>query len=60
MESSAASSLYRLVNFKGGVSHSYLLNNLAKSDTYVAVVKNGHQQSRIQIFKLNQLENDSL
>lgn len=48
----ALKSFYRTVQLKGNHSPSYLQNNLAKSDTYCALVKNGFLSSRIMIYKL--------
>jgi hypothetical protein len=51
---------YRMVQLKGGVSASYLSNNLIKSDTFVAFIKNGFTRSMITIYKTSELENDVL
>jgi hypothetical protein len=53
-------SFYRMVNLKGGCSPSYLTNNLAKSDTYIAFIKNSFIKPMISIYKLSDLENESL
>lgn len=53
-------SFYRMVNLKGGCSPSYLSNNLTKSDTYIAFVKNGFLRPMVSIYKLGDLENESL
>ena len=49
-----------MVNLKSGCSPSYLTNNLAKSDTYIAFVKNGFTKPMVSIYKLGDLENESL
>jgi hypothetical protein len=49
-----------MVQLKGGVSASYLSNNLIKSDTFVAFIKNGFTRSMITIYKTSELENDVL
>ena len=49
-----------MVHLKNGQSASYINNNLVKSDTFIAFVKNGFSRSMVQIFKISDLENDSL
>lgn len=49
-----------MVNLKGGCSPSYMTNNLAKSDTYIAFVKNTFSKPMVSIYKLCDLENESL
>ena len=45
------------VKLPGGHSASYLRNNSTKSDTYIAMAKNGYIKSRIVIHRLDEIEN---
>ena len=49
-----------MINLKNGCSPSYLSGNLAKSDTFVAYVKNGFGTSMVVIYKLDDIENESM
>ena len=51
---------YYEVNMKNGLSANYLTNNLTKSDTYIAIVKNSFIMSKVVIYKVNELENHNL
>ena len=51
---------YRYVNIKNGLSANYLCNNLTKSDNFVALAKNSFTKNKIIIYKLKELENESL
>ena len=58
MESSPLrKSSYKLIQLKNGMSHSYLCNNLTRSENYVAMVKNGFLNSKISIYNINELDN---
>jgi hypothetical protein len=48
---------YREVHMKNGLSANYLTNNLTKSDTYIAIVKNAFIMSKVIIYKINEVEN---
>ena len=48
---------FRYVNIKNGLSPNYMCNNMVKSDTFVAMVKNTFSKSKIVIYKLEDLEN---
>lgn len=61
MESaSIQKNFYRQVNIKNGLSPNYLTNNLTKSDTYIAFIKNAFIMSKVVIYKVNELENQNL
>ena len=57
---STKSTLSRTIALQHGSKPSYLPNNLTRSDNYLASVKNGFSQIKINLYKLSDLENESL
>ena len=58
MENTAGQkNFYRQVNIKNGHSPNYITNNLTKSDTYIAFIRNAFIMSKVVIYKVNELEN---
>jgi hypothetical protein len=52
--------MFRYINLNNGQSPSFLFNNLVKSDNYAAYIKSSFGTSKIVIYKVRDLENQSL
>ena len=57
---SQSNNYFRMITLKNGQSPSFLNNNLVKSDTYIAFVKNGFQRSMVQVYRTQDIENETL